>query len=220
MFPNTDIIDDMRRHVVEWAMVRWEGPWNLLAAPVIYPPYATVTNAVPQSSRSPLTFLSSPLTLVSSSLSLALSLIRSVPLHWLYVLLLMLAAIIYRSTLTFLPVLTPLYNDPMTVLTEHYHRIVDDYYTEGVYGLIVQFAHSDIASWIVLCVIIGTCFWLFALYRVNRAVADEEQVQPASLSETQSGSQSSLYSSLVSRARKSMARERRTIVTSSEEEKE
>jgi len=251
-FPNIKIIDEMRINVREWAQVRWDAPWNQLAAPVIFPPSINSANNTNnnlssplQSSTSPASqspssssltptsstsrlypFLNSPLLFIKSMIQLLISLIKSLPLHWLYVLIFMIGAIIYRSLSTFLPVLKPFYNDPINVAKEFYLELLNDYKEDGIYGLAMKFAHSDIASWIVLCVIIGAIFWLFVIYRVNRAVADEQsqhhQQTQKILNRAVSGGKS-FYSSLFERTnsmRENESDNHRGLFTSSEEEKE
>ena len=150
-WPDDGRMRRMRERVQEWGAVRWEQSWAEHAAPL---------------------FLSAPSssywsTLLSTLLAHVLTLLSSIPSRVRFLLLFMLAATVFRVTSYPIPALPP-----VPSITSLYASL-SELSLPSLLSSLTSFAQSPAASLIVLSVIGGVMFWLFVVYRVNRAVGDE-----------------------------------------------
>ena len=138
----------MRENVHKWASIRWEQSWGEAAAPLFLtrPPTPPLWSS-----------------LLSTATTQTATLLSTIPSRVRFLLLFMTVAVIFRVTSYPIPALPP--PPSLSSLTSLSFPVV--------LASLTSFAQSPAASLIVLSVIAGVTFWLFVVYRVNRAVGDE-----------------------------------------------
>ena len=154
-WPEDGRLRRIRERVQRWAAVRWEQSWQEHAAPLFL-------TSVHHSASTP-SYWS---TLLSTCAAYVYSLLASISPHVGFLLTFSTVAVLFRISNSYSHTLPSLPSLPsLSSLSSLSLPLLLDSLT--------AFAHSPLASLIVLAVIAGVTFWLLVAYRVNRAVGEE-----------------------------------------------